>query len=119
MVKTTGDGILVEFGSVVDAVKCAIALQRGFATSTLPPLLRIEFRIGINVGDVIADGDDILGDSVNIAARLEALAEPGGICVSAAAYHQVYGKVNADFADMGEQRLHNIARPVRTYRIVL
>ncbi len=79
----------------------------------------IEFRVGINLGDIVADGDDILGDSVNIAARLETLAEPGGICLSAAAYDQVYGKVDAEFADMGEQRLRNIARPVRAYRVVL
>ena len=84
-----------------------------------PPERRIQFRVGINVGDVLADGDDILGDSVNIAARLEAIAEPGGICLSAAAYEQVRGKLDLAVADMGEQDLKNIARPLRTYRVVL
>jgi class 3 adenylate cyclase len=117
IVKTTGDGLLVEFPSVVDAVRCAISLQRALAADPTPG--RIAFRFGINLGDIVADGDDILGDSVNIAARLEALAQPGGICLSAAAYDQVCGKVEAEFADMGEQRLHNIMRPVRAYRVVL
>jgi class 3 adenylate cyclase len=119
IVKTTGDGILVEFTSVVDAVRCAIALQRGLAATLVPSTERIEYRFGINVGDIVVDGEDILGDSVNIAARLEGLAEPGGICLSAAAYDQVYGKVAAEFADMGEQQLRNIARPVRAYRVLL
>jgi class 3 adenylate cyclase len=119
IVKTTGDGILVEFASVVDAVRCAIAIQRALAASALPAMPCIEYRFGLNLGDIIVDGDDILGDSVNIAARLEALAEPGGICVSAAAYEQVCGKIEAEFADMGEQRLRNIACPVRAYRVLL
>lgn len=118
IVKTTGDGILVEFASVVDAVRCAIALQRALASSETP-MQRIRYRFGINVGDVVADGDDILGDSVNIAARLEGLAEPGGICVAAAAYDQVCGKIEAQFADMGEHQLRNIKRPVRAYRVLL
>jgi class 3 adenylate cyclase len=118
LVKTTGDGILVEFSSVVDAVRCAIALQRALAISETTTQ-RIQYRFGINVGDIVADGDDILGDSVNIAARLEALAEPGGICVAAAAYDQVCGKIDAEFADMGEHQLRNIARPVRAYRVLL
>jgi class 3 adenylate cyclase len=120
IVNTTGDGLLVEFASVVDAVRCAVGVQRGMAAAAIePPERRIEFRVGINVGDVLADGDDILGDSVNIAARLEGIAEPGGICLSAAAYEQVRGKIEVVVADMGEQDLKNIARPLRTYRVVL
>ena len=120
IVNTTGDGLLVEFASVVDAVRCAVALQRGMTAAAAGPAeRRIEFRVGINVGDVLADGDDILGDSVNIAARLEGIAEPGGICLSAAAYEQVRGKIEVTVADMGEQDLKNIARPLRTYRVVL
>jgi class 3 adenylate cyclase len=120
IVKTTGDGLLVEFASTADAVRCAVAVQRSMAAAAAgPPERRIQFRVGINVGDVLADGDDILGDSVNIAARLEAIAEPGGICLSAAAYEQVRGKLELAVADMGEQDLKNIARPLRTYRAVL
>jgi class 3 adenylate cyclase len=119
IVKTTGDGILVEFISIVDAVRCAISLQRDLAASPLPPTQRIEYRLGINLGDIVVDGDDILGDSVNIAARLEGLAEPGGICLSAAAYDQVLGKIDAEFADIGQQQLRNIVRPVRAYRVLL
>ncbi len=128
IVKTTGDGLLVEFISIVDAVRCAIALQRALAAgapqgakpaSERPVSEPIEYRVGINLGDIVVDGDDILGDSVNIAARLETLAEPGGICLSAAVYEQVCGKIEAEFADMGEQQLHNIRRPVRAYRVLL
>ena len=120
IVKTTGDGVLVEFVSAVDAVRCAVAVQRGMAASAAGvPERRIQFRVGVNVGDVLAEGDDILGDSVNIAARLEAIAEPGGICLSAAAYEQVRGKLAIAVADMGEQDLKNIARPLRIYRVVL
>jgi class 3 adenylate cyclase len=120
IVRITGDGILIEFASVVDALRCAIAVQRGIAAAAAePPDRRIRFRVGINVGEVLADGDDILGDSVNIAARLEGIAEPGGICFSAAAYEQVRGKIDIEVADMGEQNLKNIARPVRTYRVLL
>ena len=120
IVNTTGDGFLIEFASTFDAVRCAVAVQRSMAaTAAGPPERRIQFRVGINVGDVLADGDDILGDSVNIAARLEAIAEPGGICLSAAAYEQVRGKIEFAVADMGEQDLKNIARPLRTYRVVL
>jgi class 3 adenylate cyclase len=118
VVKTTGDGMLVEFASVVDAVRCAIALQRTLAMSKTATQY-IRYRFGINVGDIIADGDDILGDSVNIAARLEGLAEPGGICIAASAYDQVCGKIEAEFSDMGEQQLRNIDRPVRAYRVLL
>jgi len=119
IVKTTGDGLLVEFPSVVDAVRCAVALQRemrsrndGVATER-----RIEFRIGINLGDVIIDEHDIYGDGVNVAARLEALAEPGGICVSRVVRDQVRDKVDFGFEDLGEQIVKNIARPVRIYRV--
>jgi class 3 adenylate cyclase len=121
IVKTTGDGLLVEFASVVDALRCADEMQAALAehNAALPPERRIEYRIGINVGEVLADGDDILGDSVNVAARLEGIAEPGGICISAAAYEQVRGKLEIAVADMGEQELKNIARPLRTYRVVL
>jgi len=120
IVNTTGDGLLVEFASAVDAVRCAVAVQRSMAVEAdKPPEGQIQFRVGINVGDVLADGDDILGDSVNIAARLEGIAEPGGICLSAAAYEQVRGKIELAVTDMGEQDLKNIARPLRTYRVVL
>jgi len=120
IVRVMGDGILVEFASTVDAVRCAMAMQRAMAAVAAgPPEQQIQFRVGINVGDVLADGDDILGDSVNIAARLEGIAEPGGICLSAAAYEQVRGKLEIAVADMGEQDLKNIARPLRTYRVVL
>jgi adenylate cyclase len=120
IVKTTGDGILIEFASVVDAVRCAVAVQRRMAAAADEPAeQRLQYRVGINVGDVLAEGDDILGDSVNIAARLEGIAEPGGICLSAAAYEQVRGKLEIEVADMGEQDLKNIARPLRTYRVLL
>jgi adenylate cyclase len=112
--------MLVEFASALDAVRCAVAVQRSMASAVSgPPEQRIQYRIGINVGDVLADGDDILGDNVNIAARLESIAKPGGICLSAAAYEQVRGKLEIAVADMGEQSLKNIARPLRTYRVVL
>jgi class 3 adenylate cyclase len=119
IVKTTGDGLLVEFASAANAVRCAVAVQRSMAAAAGPPERRIQFRIGLHVGDVLADGDDILGDSVNIAARLEGIAEPGGICLSAAAYEQIRGKLEIAIADMGEQDLKNIARPLHTYRVVL
>ena len=119
IVKSTGDGMLAEFGSVVDAVRCALAVQGGMAerNKALPPAQRIEFRIGINVGDIILDGGDIFGDGVNVAARLEGLAEPGGICLSDDAQRQVRGKLDVAFEDAGEQRLKNIARPVRVFRV--
>src|SRR5579864_8638609 len=121
IVKTTGDGILVEFSSVVDAVRCAVDIQRGMMerNAEVSPERRIEFRIGINVGDIIIDGDDIFGDGVNVAARLEALAEPGGICVSRVVRDQVRDKLDFAFEDMGEQQVKNIARPVRAHRILL
>jgi len=119
IVKTAGDGLLVEFASVVDAVRCAVEWQRAMTDRNAGVLAheRMEFRIGINVGDVIIDGDDIHGDGVNIAARLEALAEPGGVCVSARVHDDVTGKIQASFEDLGERSLKNIKRPVRVYRV--
>jgi len=121
IVKTTGDGMLVEFQSVVDAVRCAAEVQRGIAerNADVPESKRIEFRVGINIGDIIVDDDDIFGDGVNIAARLEALAEPGGICVSRVVRDQVRDKLAYSFADMGEQNVKNIARPVRAYAVTM
>jgi len=120
IVKTTGDGLLAEFASVVDGVRCAVEIQREMAkrNADVQPDRRIEFRVGINVGDIIIDESDIFGDGVNVAARLEALAEPGGICVSRMVRDQVRDKLNLAFEDMGEQQVKNIARPVRTYRVV-
>jgi TolB-like protein len=119
IVKTTGDGVLIEFGSVVGAVQCAIRLQKLAAerNTGLPDESRMEWRIGIHLGDVLVEGDDILGDGVNIAARLESIAEPGGICISDDAFRQVRGKIEAEFADLGEQSLKNITRPLRVYNI--
>jgi len=119
LVKTTGDGLLVEFGSVVDALRCATEVQAGVAqrNATKPPDKRIEFRIGINMGDVVVEDGDIFGDGVNVAARLEALAEPGGICVSARVQEDAVGKLDLAFEDLGEQQLKNITRPVRAYKI--
>jgi adenylate cyclase len=119
IVKTTGDGALIEFASVVDAVRCAVDVQRGTAERNVgvPPDKRIEFRIGINVGDIVIDGDDILGDGVNIAARLEGLAEPGGVLISRAVHDQVRDRLELAFEDLGERELKNIARPVRVYRV--
>src|SRR5215471_17057030 len=121
VVKNTGDGLLAEFSSVVDAVRCAVAVQRGMAERNInvPREKRIEFRIGINVGDVIIDRGDIFGDGVNVAARLEGLAEPGGICISDDAYRQVWGKLDVIFRDAGERQLKNIARPLRVFRVVV
>jgi adenylate cyclase len=119
IVKTTGDGLLVEFASVVDAVRCAVEVQRGMSdrNATIPAEKRIEFRVGINLGDVIAEGEDIFGDGVNVAARLEALAEPGGICISRVVRDQVRDRLYYTFEDLGEQQVKNIARPVRVYRV--
>src|SRR6516165_1143085 len=120
IVKTTGDGLLVEFASVVDAVRCAVEIQRDMAERNVdvPPERLIEFRIGINVGDIIIDESDMFGDGVNVAARLEALAEPGGICISRMVRDQVRDKLPLTFEDLGEQQVKNIARPVRAYRVV-
>src|SRR5215831_13157313 len=122
IVKTTGDGVLLEFPSVVDAVECAVAWQVVMVERNegVPDERRMLFRIGINLGDILIEGDgDILGDGVNVAARLEGIAEPGGICISSSAHDQVRGKVPVDFTDLGEQTLKNIARPIRAYAIGL
>jgi adenylate cyclase len=119
IVKTTGDGLLVEFASVVDALRCASEVQAEMAerNATIPSDNRIKFRIGINVGDIVVEDGDIFGDGVNVAARLEGLAEPGGICVSARVQEDAAGKLDLAFEDMGDQALKNIARPVRAYRV--
>jgi adenylate cyclase len=121
IVKTTGDGLLVEFHSVVDAVRCAVEVQRAMAerNARAPPEKRIEFRFGIHQGDIIVEDGDIFGDGVNLAARLEGLAEPGGICVSGRVHADVAGKVDVAFYDLGEQSLKNITRPLRVYRVRL
>jgi TolB-like protein len=120
IVKNTGDGFLAEFNSAVDAMRCAVDIQRGMAerNSNLPPNSRVEFRIGINVGDIIEDDGDIFGDGVNVAARLEAMAEPGGICISDDAHRQVRDKLDIVFDDAGEQNLKNIERPVRVFKVM-
>jgi TolB-like protein/class 3 adenylate cyclase/Flp pilus assembly protein TadD len=120
IVKRTGDGSLIEFRSVVDAVRCAIEVQNGMAerNAGVPPERRIEFRVGIHLGDVVEEADaDLMGDGVNIAARLEGIAEPGGICLSEAAYRQVREKLRHEFVDLGEKALKNIARPMRVYAL--
>src|SRR5262245_50878738 len=121
IVKTTGDGLLLEFPSVVDAVRCAVDVQRAMAerNAGVPSEQRIEFRIGINVGDIIIDGDDIYGDGVNVAARLQTLADPGGICVSRVVRDQVLDKLSFAFEELGAQEVKNIARPVEVYRVDL
>jgi TolB-like protein/class 3 adenylate cyclase len=121
IVKSTGDGLLVEFASVVDAVRCAVEVQGEMAlrNAEVPEPRRIEFRIGINLGDIIIEEHDIYGDGVNVAARLEALAEPSGICVSRVVRDQVRDKLDVAFEDMGEQQVKNIARPLRVYRIAI
>jgi len=119
VVRTVGDGLLIEFASVVDAVRCAVEVQREMAlrNASVPPDRRIEFRIGINLGDIIKDGRDVYGDGVNVAARLEALATPGGICVSRVVRDQVRDKLGFAFEDRGEQQVKNIARPVRVFDV--
>ena len=121
IVKTTGDGILIEFLSVVDAVRCAIEIQQCMVerNADVPLEKRIEFRVGLNLGDVMIEGRDLYGDGVNIAARLEALAEPGGICISQTVLNHARDKVPFDVEDAGEQTLKNIARPVHVYRIII
>jgi adenylate cyclase len=118
-VKNTGDGFLADFASVVDAVRCAVELQRGMAerNADIPPEKRIEFRVGINLGDVIVEEHDIFGDGVNVAARLEAHAEPGGICASRMVRDNVRDRLDYAFVDLGEQQVKNITRPVRAYRV--
>ena len=119
IVKNTGDGLLAEFSSVVDAVRCAIDVQRGMAkrNADVAAEKRIDFRIGINIGDIIIDRGDIFGDGVNVAARLEGVADPGGICMSDDVFRQIQGRVAGDFVDIGEQQLKNIARPVRIFYV--
>src|SRR5437870_1270555 len=119
IVKTTGDGLLVEFASVVDAVRCAVALQQAMAErdTGVAAESRIELRIGINLGDVIVEGDDLYGDGVNIAARIEALADPGSVFVSNTVHDHVRDRLPFLFEDLGEQQVKNIARPVRVYRV--
>jgi TolB-like protein/class 3 adenylate cyclase/Flp pilus assembly protein TadD len=121
LVKTTGDGFLVEFSSVVDALRGAVEIQREMTerNAALAPNRRIEFRIGINVGDIVVEDGDIFGDGVNVAARLEGLAEPGGICVSARVQEDVVGRLDLAFEDMGDQQLRNIIRPVRVHRVLI
>src|SRR5215510_8411518 len=119
IVKTTGDGLLVEFASVVDAVRCAVAVQQAMSERNAGVAAgnRIELRIGINLGDVIVEGDDLYGDGVNIAARIEALADAGGVFVSNTVHDQVRDRLPFVFEDLGEQQVKNIARPVRVYRV--
>jgi len=121
IVKLMGDGLLTEFASVVEAVACAVEIQGAMAerNAEVPEDRRIQFRIGINVGDVMVEGDDIYGDGVNIAARLEGLAEPGGICVARNVFNQVKGKIDTAFEDLGEKEVKNIAEPVQVYRVSL
>jgi adenylate cyclase len=121
IVKTTGDGLLLVFASVVDAVRCAVEMQRDVAerNADIPAERRIEFRIGINLGDIIIDEGDIYGDGVNVAARLEALAAPGGISISRVVRDQVRDKLGFAFDDRGEQQVKNIARPVRVFDVKL
>src|SRR5690348_5939949 len=115
--KTTGDGVLVEFPSVVDAVRCAVEVQRAMIdrNAETPEDRRIALRIGVNLGDVIVDGGDIYGDGVNIAARLQTLADPGGVCITRVVRDQIHDKLSYAFEDLGEQGLKNIARPVHVY----
>ncbi len=119
IVKTMGDGMLVEFPSVVDAVRYAVEVQQAVAEreADIPEDRRIAFRVGVNLGDIVIDGDDILGDGVNVAARLEGLAEPGGICVSGTVHEHVAGKLDAVFEDLGKQSFKNIAEPIGAYRV--
>ena len=120
VVKTTGDGFLATFESVLGAVRCAVEVQRGMAerNASVPEPLRLVFRLGINAGDMMIDGGDIYGDGVNIAARLETMAEPGGICVSARVQEDASGRLDLGFEDLGERQLKNIVRPVHLYRVI-
>ncbi len=121
IVKHTGDGFLAEFTTVLDAVRCAAAIQRDLSArnADVPAERRMDFRMGVNLGDIVVDAEDIYGDGVNIAARLEALAEPGGICVSGSVYEQVHKRVDLAFEDLGERQVKNIEKPVRVYRVLL
>src|SRR6202011_2268879 len=121
IIDTAGDGILAEFASVVNAVKCAVAIQSNMAerNAAIEPECRMQYRIGINIGDVIYDEARIYGDGINVAARLEGIAEPGGICISSKVYEEISGRIDLTYEDIGEQQLKNIARPVRAYRVYL
>src|SRR5437868_6072711 len=121
IVKLTGDGMLVEFPSVVSAVACAAEVQRGVLKRNMdvPPDRRIEFRIGVNLGDVIVEGDDIYGDGVNVAVRIESIAEPGGIAISGSVRDHVGNRLDLQFEDQGEQQLKNIDKPTRVYNVLL
>src|SRR5262252_4174010 len=121
VVDSPGDNLLAEFPSVVEAVQCAVAIQRELRVrnAALPPHRRMEFRIGINLGDVIAEGERIYGDGVNIAARLEGLAEAGGLCIAGTVYDQVKTRLALDYEELGAQDVKNIAEPVRVYRVRL
>src|SRR5450631_2706030 len=117
IVNTAGDSVLAEFGSAVDAVQCAVEAQTALAAANadLSPDRRVNFRIGVHVGDVMVKGGDLFGDGVNIAARLEGIAEPGGVCISDDAHRQIRGKIDAAFEDLGERKLKNIAEPMRAW----
>src|SRR5260370_9929440 len=119
IIDTAGDGILAEFPSVVNAVKCAVAIQSKMAerNAAIEPARRMQFRVGINIGDVVYDDTRIYGDGINVAARLEGIAEPGGICISSKVYEEISGRIDLACHDMGEQQLKNIARPVRAYQV--
>jgi class 3 adenylate cyclase len=119
IVSTAGDSVLAEFASVVEAVRCAVEIQESLKTrnDTLPSESRMYFRVGVNLGDVVVKDNDLLGDGVNVAARLETLAEPGGVCISSSVYDQITGKLDLGFKDIGEQALKNISRPIRVYRV--
>ncbi len=119
IIKTTGDGMLVEFASAVDAVRCAVDIQRGMLMRNggVPPDQRIEFRVGINVGDIIEDGDDIFGNGVNVAARLESIADRGGICISREVLDQIEDKLELNFRELCRQNLKNISKPIEVYAV--
>jgi class 3 adenylate cyclase len=119
IISTAGDSVLAEFSSVVEAVRCAVEIQEALKTrnDTLPEISRMHFRVGVNLGDVVVQNNDLLGDGVNVAARLETIAEPGGICISSSVYDQITGKLDLGFKDIGEQSLKNISRPIRVYRV--
>jgi class 3 adenylate cyclase len=119
IMSTAGDSVLAEFSSVVEAVRCAVEIQEALKTrnDALPDISRMQFRVGVNLGDVVVKNDDLLGDGVNVAARLETIAEPGGICISSSVYDQITGKLDLGFQDIGEQTLKNISRPIRVYRV--
>jgi adenylate cyclase len=119
IVHTSGDGMLLDFPSATSALRCAVEVQRELGARNLYVAAdeKIELRVGINLGDIIVEGDDILGDGVNVAARLETLAEPGGICVASAVWEQVHEDLGVEFVDSGEQHVKNISKPIRVYRV--